>query len=179
MAKLYHLLTKVLYNTTKIIGVYMDLMSYIDKGGVIVYILILLNIIGFTIILWKFFTLPRKNKILINITNKINTNNSIPAQIEYEVKKLEAGLTVIKNIAIISPLLGLLGTVIGVYISFEEITAKGLGDPTIFSNGIGIALITTIAGIIVAIPHQIAYNHFIAMIDKIELKAKKELVGNN
>ena len=157
----------------------MDLMSYIDKGGVIVYILILLNIIGFTIILWKFFTLPRKNKILINITNKINTNNSIPAQIEYEVKKLEAGLTVIKNIAIISPLLGLLGTVIGVYISFEEITAKGLGDPTIFSNGIGIALITTIAGIIVAIPHQIAYNHFIAMIDKIELKAKKEIVGNN
>jgi biopolymer transport protein ExbB len=133
----------------------------------------LLNIIGFTIILWKFFTLPRKNKILINITNKINTNNSIPAQIEYEVKKLESGLTIIKNIAIVSPLLGLLGTVIGVYISFEEITAKGLGDPTIFSNGIGIALITTIAGIIVAIPHQIAYNHFIAMIDKIELKAKK------
>ena len=63
--------------------------------------------------------------------------------------------------------------------SFEEITVKGLGDPTIFSNGIGIALITTIAGIIVAIPHQIAYNHFIAMIDNIELEAKKELVGNN
>ena len=38
----------------------MDLISYIDKGGIIVYILIALNIIGFTIILWKFFTLPRK-----------------------------------------------------------------------------------------------------------------------
>ena len=110
----------------------MDLMSYIDKGGVIVYILILLNIIGFTIILWKFFTLPRKNKILINITNKINTNNSIPAQIEYEVKKLEAGLTVIKNIAIISPLLGLLGTVIGVYISFEEILRKRIEIELVF-----------------------------------------------
>ena len=79
----------------------------------------------------------------------------------------------------VSPLLGLLGTVIGVYKSFEAITQNGLGDPTIFSNGIGIALITTIAGIIVAIPHQIAYNHFIAMIDNIELEAKKELVGNN
>ena len=156
----------------------MDLMSYIDKGGAIVYILIALNIIGFTIILWKFFTLPRKNAIISKIKSHV-TINSIPAQIEYEVKKLESGLTIIKNIAIVSPLLGLLGTVIGVYISFEEITAKGLGDPTIFSNGIGIALITTIAGIIVAIPHQIAYNHFIAMIDKIELKAKKELVGNN
>ena len=157
----------------------MDLMDYINKGGIIVYILIGLNIIGFTIILWKFFTLPRKNKIIANIKSKINPNASITAQIEYEIQKLETGLTTIKNIASISPLLGLLGTVIGVYISFEEITAKGLGDPTIFSNGIGIALITTIAGIIVAIPHQIAYNHFIAIIDNIELKAKKELVGNN
>jgi biopolymer transport protein ExbB len=168
-----------LYNSEKIIGVYMDLMGYIDKGGVIVYILIFLNIIGFTIILWKFFTLYKTDKIVLNIENKIDKNNSVLAQIEYEVKKLEAGLTTIKNIASISPLLGLLGTVIGVYISFEEITAKGLGDPTIFSNGIGIALITTIAGIIVAIPHQIAYNHFISVIDNIELKAKKELVGNN
>ena len=157
----------------------MDLMGYIDKGGVIVYILIFLNIIGFTIILWKFFTLYKTDKIVLNIENKIDKNNSVLAQIEYEVKKLEAGLTTIKNIASISPLLGLLGTVIGVYISFEEITAKGLGDPTIFSNGIGIALITTIAGIIVAIPHQIVYNHFISVIDNIELKAKKELVGNN
>ena len=157
----------------------MDLMTYIDKGGIIVYILVVLNIIGFTIILWKFFTLPRKNKIISEIKKKITKDSSIAAQIEYEVKKLDSGLTVIKNIAIISPLLGLLGTVIGVYMSFEEITVKGLGDPTIFSNGIGIALITTIAGIIVAIPHQIAYNHFIAMIDKIELKVKKELVGNN
>ena len=157
----------------------MDLMGYIDKGGVIVYILIFLNIIGFTIILWKFFTLYKTDKIVLNIENKIDKNNSVLAQIEYEVKKLESGLTTIKNIASISPLLGLLGTVIGVYISFEEITAKGLGDPTIFSNGIAIALITTIAGLIVAIPHQIAYNHFISVIDNIELKAKKELVGNN
>ena len=157
----------------------MDLMGYIDKGGVIVYILIFLNIIGFTIILWKFFTLYKTDKIVLDIENKIDRNSSVLAQIEYEVKKLESGLTTIKNIASVSPLLGLLGTVIGVYISFEEITAKGLGDPTIFSNGIGIALITAIAGIIVAIPHQIAYNHFISVIDKIELKAKKELVGNN
>ena len=155
----------------------MDLMSYIDKGGAIVYILIALNIIGFTIILWKFFTLPRKNAIISKIKSRVTINSSVSSQIEYEVKKLESGLTIIKNIAMVSPLLGLLGTVIGVYKSFEAITQNGLGDPTIFSNGIGIALITTIAGLIVAIPHQIAYNHFIAMIDSIELKAKKEIVG--
>ena len=155
----------------------MELMSYIDKGGAIVYILIALNIIGFTIILWKFFTLPRKNAMISKIRAKVTINSSITSQIEYEVKKLESGLTLIKNIATIAPLLGLLGTVIGVYKSFEAITQNGLGDPTIFSNGIGIALITTIAGLIVAIPHQIAYYHFISMIDSIELKAKKELVG--
>ena len=48
----------------------MDLMSYIDKGGIIVYILIGLNIIGLTIILWKFFTLPRKNKIITEIKKR-------------------------------------------------------------------------------------------------------------
>ena len=158
----------------------MTLMDYIDKGGIIVYILIALNAIGFTIILWKFFTLPRKNAMINRIKSKIdlNSNSTIFSQIEYEVKKLESGLTLIKNIATIAPLLGLLGTVIGVYKSFEAITKSGLGDPTIFSNGIAIALITTIAGLIVAIPHQIAYNHFISMLDAIELKAKKEIVGS-
>ena len=157
----------------------MNLLEFIDKGGIIVYILIFLNIIGFTIIIWKFTTLPQVNKTVAKIASRLDFNHSINAQIEYEVKKLESGLTIIKNIATIAPLLGLLGTVIGVYKSFEAITQNGLGDPTIFSNGIGIALITTIAGLIVAIPHQIAYNHFISMIDSIELKAKKELVGND
>lgn len=158
----------------------MELMQYIDKGGVIVQILLILNIIGFTIIFWKFFTLPRKNAMIRRIKEKIDNSSqgTTYAQIEYEVKKLETGLTYIKNIATIAPLLGLLGTVIGVYKSFDAITQKGLGDPTVFSNGIAIALITTIAGLIVAIPHHLAYNHFISMLDAIELKAKKEISSN-
>lgn len=157
----------------------MNLMDYIDKGGIIVYILIALNIIGFTIIFWKFFTLPRTNSIIKDIESNIDFTDTktIKVQIEYEIKKLETGLTYIKNIATIAPLLGLLGTVIGVYKSFEAITAQGLGDPTIFSNGIAIALITTITGLIVAIPHHISYNHFISQIDSLELKAKKEITG--
>lgn len=155
----------------------MDILGFIDKGGVIVYILIFLNFIGFAIIIYKFITLPRVNKILLNIINNLDKSRDFESQIEYEVKKLESGLVIIKNIAIISPLLGLLGTVIGIYSSFEAISQKGLGDPTIFSGGIAVALITTIAGIIVSIPHQIAYNHFISLIDKIELRAKKEIIG--
>ena len=113
------------------------------------------------------------------IESRIDQSNpkTLEIQIEYEVKRLESGLTIIKNIASIAPLLGLLGTVYGVYKAFEQITQKGLGDPTVFSGGISIALITTIAGLIVAIPHHIAYNHFISMIDSIELRAKKELIG--
>lgn len=155
----------------------MNLLEYIDKGGVIVYLLIVLNMIGFTIILWKFFTIPRKNAMIAKIKKRVNTENksAITSQIEYEVKKLELGLTYVKNIASVAPLLGLLGTVYGVLKSFEAITKSGLGDPTIFSQGIAIALITTIAGLVVAIPHHIAYNHFISMIDAIELKAKKDI----
>ena len=156
----------------------MNFFEYFDKGGVIVYILIFLNIVGFTIIIWKFLVLFKKNLLILQIKENLDRTKPLEAQIEYETKKLESGLTVIKNIAIISPLLGLLGTVVGIYILFDQITLKGLGDPTIFSGGIAIALITTVAGIIVSIPHQIAYNHFISAIDTIEVKAKKELVGH-
>ena len=156
----------------------MNFFEYVDKGGVIVYILIFLNIVGFTIIIWKFLVLFKKNLLILQIKENLDRTKPLEAQIEYETKKLLSGLTVIKNIAIISPLLGLLGTVVGIYILFDQITLKGLGDPTIFSGGIAIALITTVAGIIVSIPHQIAYNHFISAIDTIEVKAKKELVGH-
>lgn len=156
----------------------LNLIEYIDKGGIIVYILIFLNIIGFTIIIWKFLTIPRKNAMVEKIRRNIDSSDkrNIKIEIEYQVKKLESGLTFIRNIASIAPLLGLLGTVFGVYKAFDQITQKGLGDPTVFSGGISIALITTIAGLIVAIPHHIAYNHFISIIDTIELKAKKELI---
>ncbi|MFA7092416.1 MAG: MotA/TolQ/ExbB proton channel family protein [Arcobacteraceae bacterium] len=152
----------------------MDLLTYIEKGGVIVYILIALNVIGFTIIIWKFLTIPQKDKISYKILRRINLSNNVNTQIEYEIKKLEVGLNFIKNIASVAPLLGLLGTVIGVLKAFEAITANGLGDPTIFSTGISLALITTIAGLIVAIPHHICYNYFIAELDELELKVKKE-----
>ncbi len=156
----------------------MDLLAYIQKGGVIVYILIALNIIGFTIIIWKFLTLPMKEKITKSILQKLDYSKNIEAQIEYEIKRLEIGLNFVKNIASVAPLLGLLGTVVGVLNAFEAITANGLGDPTIFSTGISIALITTVAGLIVAIPHHICYNYFIAVLDELELKVKKEATKN-
>jgi len=158
----------------------MDLIEYMNKGGEIVYILLGLNVIGFTIILWKFLILTNKKSITSKIINKLNLQDSsnLSIQIEYEVKKLEKGLTFIKNIASISPLLGLLGTVYGVLKSFEAITSSGLGDPSIFSHGISVALITTIAGLIVAIPHHLCYNYFIHVLDELELRVKNEVIRN-
>ncbi len=71
--------------------------------------------------------------------------------------------------------MGLLGTVYGVLKSFEVISSNGLGDPTIFSNGISLALITTMAGLIVAIPHHLCYNYFIHVLDELELKIKNRV----
>lgn len=163
-----------------------DLITYIDRGGIIVYILIFLNIIGFTIMFWKLVVLAlasNKRESLVNeIINfsKENSNefkkDSIENFINRKIRKLEFGLNTVKIIASIAPLLGLLGTVIGVLNSFDSITKSGLGDPSIFSNGISIALITTIAGLIVAIPHYIGYNYIVGILDDIELKIQKEVL---
>jgi biopolymer transport protein ExbB len=89
--------------------------------------------------------------------------------------KYERGLSTIRIIASIAPLLGLLGTVIGVLTAFEAISQKGLGDPSIFAGGISLALITTVGGLIVAIPHYIGYNYLIGMLDKLEANLNTQM----
>ncbi len=69
-----------------------------------------------------------------------------------QVGQMERGLTLLEIIASVSPLLGLLGTVLGMVTVFDAISAEGLGDPQVLSKGISQALITTIAGLCVAIP---------------------------
>jgi len=69
-----------------------------------------------------------------------------------ETPSLESMLTIIKMIATIAPLGGLLGTVTGMIVVFQQITVYGAGDPTIMAGGISQALMTTVLGIVVAIP---------------------------
>ncbi len=70
----------------------------------------------------------------------------------HETPSLESLLTIIKMIATIAPLGGLLGTVTGMIVVFQQITVYGAGDPTIMAGGISSALMTTVLGIVVAIP---------------------------
>lgn len=90
------------------------------------------------------------------------------------VSELERYLNTLGTIASITPLLGLLGTVIGMIKVFSAITAHGVGDPTVLAGGISEALITTAAGLSVAIPSLMFYRHLRGKVDLLVLKMEEE-----
>jgi biopolymer transport protein ExbB len=90
------------------------------------------------------------------------------------VHELERYLNALGTIAAISPLLGLLGTVSGMIRSFTAITTEGVGNPTVLAGGISEALITTAAGLTVAIPALIAYRYLRGRVDGLVVKIEKE-----
>lgn len=85
----------------------------------------------------------------------------------HEVERMERGLVVLEIVANISPLIGLLGTVLGMVTVFEAITAEGLGDPQVLSEGISKALVTTVAGLCVAIPSLAFHSYLSSRVDSI------------
>ncbi|MCH9814115.1 MAG: MotA/TolQ/ExbB proton channel family protein [Epsilonproteobacteria bacterium] len=163
----------------------MNLMDYIDQGGVIMYILIVLNIIGFTTMIIKLIQfLWAKSKIKKSVDGvyesfSVNEKEAQLAlgkdMVAEKLVRCEKGLSTIRIIASVAPLLGLLGTVIGVLTAFEAISKQGLSDPSIFAGGISLALVTTVGGLIVAIPHYIGYNYLIGMLDKLEAQFNTQL----
>lgn len=90
------------------------------------------------------------------------------------VVELERFLNTLGTIASITPLLGLLGTVIGMIKVFTAITAMGVGNPTVLAGGISEALITTAAGLSVAIPSLMFYRYFRGKVDMLVLKMEEE-----
>lgn len=91
----------------------------------------------------------------------------------HEVPNLERYLGVLGTIASISPLLGLLGTVTGMIKVFNVIAVKGVGHPGALAGGISEALITTAAGLAVAIPSLVFYNYFISKTDGFIIEMEK------
>lgn len=90
------------------------------------------------------------------------------------VHELGRFLTTLGTIASITPLLGLLGTVIGMIKVFTVITTMGLGDPGILAEGISVALITTAGGLTVAIPSLMFYRYFQGKIDELVITMEQE-----
>lgn len=82
-----------------------------------------------------------------------------------ELGFLERGLVILATIANVAPLMGFLGTVAGMILAFAAIEAAGNVDPTLVAGGIKVALLTTAAGLVIAVPVNIAYNFFVTRID--------------
>jgi biopolymer transport protein ExbB len=83
----------------------------------------------------------------------------------HELAALEKGLGILATIAMIAPLLGFLGTVTGMINSFDALAEVGLNNPAAVAAGISQALITTAAGLMIAIPIQMAYNYLVARVN--------------
>ena len=84
-----------------------------------------------------------------------------------ELGFLERGLVILATIANVAPLMGFLGTVAGMILAFGAIERAGDVDPSLVAGGIKVALLTTAAGLIIAIPVNIAYNFFVSRIDQL------------
>ncbi|MFH2132465.1 MAG: MotA/TolQ/ExbB proton channel family protein [bacterium] len=91
---------------------------------------------------------------------KVDLKASIEEAGRMEVPHLEKFMTILQTITVITPLLGLLGTVMGMIKVFETIVTEGTGNAAVLAGGISEALLTTAAGLSIAIPTLIFYNFF-------------------
>lgn len=92
----------------------------------------------------------------------------------HEAHRLERYLNTVGTIAAVSPLLGLLGTVIGMIKVFSTISTQGLGNAAALAGGISEALLTTAAGLVVAIPSLMAYRYLRGRVDELVVEMEQE-----
>lgn len=168
----------------------------INQGGLVGYVIICLLIFGIVLAVLRIIKLSvtstqvnnQKGTSTADPTNPLgrimetyNNNKGLDVEnlqlklddaILKELPSLEKGLSTIKVLAAISPMLGLLGTVTGMIETFQAITLFGTGDPKMMAGGISQALITTVLGLTSAIPlillHSIASSRSKAVIEVLE-----------
>ena len=171
----------------------MAVFDYIKSGGEIMYVLLGMNILGFTLIIWKMFSFYGEKKLIVLHAQEILKSlkkDQCPGvhadSLILEMAKdrvysvghyLGRGLNTIKIIATISPLLGLLGTALGVLSAFRSIATHGLNQPSLFADGISMALVTTVGGLLVAIPHFISYNYLNSWLTSYEVKLEDQVLS--
>ncbi len=148
----------------------------IDQGGVVGYSIIALGFVGLFIAIWRFMGLTTDSRrvsaqlkrdsastdnplgrVLAAYESNVNADtDTIELKLSEaalrEMPGLTKGLLFIKVISVVAPLMGLLGTVVGMIKTFQVITLYGAGDPKMMAGGISQALVTTVLGLVVAIP---------------------------
>lgn len=159
-----------------------DLIGRIKQGALVGYIIIGLAVIGLLLAAWRLmtlFTIGKKvdaqikqldqpsddnplGRVLAVAKQDIGDQETLELKIDEailkEVPQLEKAQSMIKLFAAIAPLLGLLGTVTGMIATFQAITNFGTGDPKLMAGGISQALITTVLGLVAAIPLLLSHN---------------------
>lgn len=154
-----------------------DLQERFKQGGIVGAIIILgLGGLGLLLILWRLIALTviggkvskqlkSKRAVANNPLGRVlkvaeDNTGSDPESLELKLEEavlkerpsIESGLNMIKIVSMVAPLMGLLGTVVGMIQTFQAITDFGAGDPKLMAGGISAALVTTVCGLIVAIP---------------------------
>ena len=123
---------------------------------------------------------PLGRVLAAGLTNRHRSREIMMERLEdtgrHVIYELERFLGALGTIAAVSPLLGLLGTVVGIIRAFNAIQAGGMGDPSALSGGIGESLVATAAGLIVAIPALLAHRALRAKVDKIVIEIEKDAV---
>lgn len=158
-----------------------NLEERIHQGDLVGYIIIAVGAIGIFVAVWRFIVLTSvSNKVRRQLKSDTFKDDNplgrvmlvkdkypqadtealelhLTEAILGEVPKLGRFLTLVKMIAVVAPLGGLLGTVTGMIVTFQQITLFGTGDPKIMAGGISSALITTVLGLVVAIPTTLLF----------------------
>ncbi|HOK56059.1 MAG TPA: MotA/TolQ/ExbB proton channel family protein [bacterium] len=121
---------------------------------------------------------PVPNIIKAGLLKLDRTRDEIKEAIDdtanHQIPELEKYLVILATIAVISPLLGLLGTVTGMIKAFMVIEMKeGLVNPGELARGIWEALVTTVGGLVVAIPAYLSYNYFVSRVNNLILEMEK------
>lgn len=155
-----------------------SLLERIRQGGVVGYVIIALGVLGLVLALWRLGWLQRTSRRVdrqVADLDHLNRDNplgrvlgvigsrpkleqldtlelKLDEAILKETPSLERWQGLIKLLAAVAPLLGLLGTVTGMIATFQAITLFGTGDPKLMAEGISQALVTTVLGLVVAIP---------------------------
>lgn len=123
---------------------------------------------------------PLGRILAAGLTNRSSSREVMKEAIEdtgrHVVHELERYLNTLGTIAAIAPLLGLLGTVIGMIKVFSAITTQGVGNPAALAGGISEALITTAAGMAVAIPTLMFYRYFRGKVALLVIRMEQQAV---
>tara|TARA_B100000029_G_scaffold78365_3_gene69859 strand:+ start:13834 stop:15222 length:1389 start_codon:yes stop_codon:yes gene_type:complete len=154
----------------------------INQGREVGYIIIIVGLIGIGIAIWKLFQLYTMGRAVRAQANSTNLDSKNPLGRVLQVGKdnldkdvetlelklaeaimserppIERGINAVKIISVVAPLAGLLGTVTGMIVTFQQITLFGTGDPKIMAGGISQALVTTVLGLCVAIPTTLLHS---------------------